>query len=141
MNHEERLIHHLFEEKGYDKELRPVVSTDEVVDVYLALTLSNLISLVSPGGQGPLWSVPQPCLTPRAGCVGGSPEAAVPAWAGEGWGSWAGRTPWHLTASCCCLQKEVDETLTTNVWLEHVSRDRCHSISCATMGWPSMVTG
>uniref|UniRef100_A0A8C3XEG5 Cholinergic receptor nicotinic delta subunit n=1 Tax=Cyanoderma ruficeps TaxID=181631 RepID=A0A8C3XEG5_9PASS len=60
VNHEERLIHHLFEEKGYDKELRPVVSTDEVVDVYLALTLSNLISL-----------------------------------------------------------KEVDETLTTNVWLEH----------------------
>lgn len=50
MNHEERLIHHLFEERGYDKELRPVVSTDEVVDVYLALTLSNLISLVS--GQG-----------------------------------------------------------------------------------------
>ncbi|NWI83093.1 ACHD protein, partial [Dryoscopus gambensis] len=60
VNHEERLIHHLFNEKGYDKELRPVVSTDEVVDVYLALTLSNLISL-----------------------------------------------------------KEVDETLTTNVWLEH----------------------
>uniref|UniRef100_A0A8C5U8I8 Cholinergic receptor nicotinic gamma subunit n=1 Tax=Malurus cyaneus samueli TaxID=2593467 RepID=A0A8C5U8I8_9PASS len=54
------LIHYLFEEKGYDKELRPVVSSDEVVDVYLALTLSNLISL-----------------------------------------------------------KEVDETLTTNVWLEH----------------------
>lgn len=51
MNHEERLIHHLFEEKGYDKELRPVVSTDEVVDVYLALTLSNLISLVSPSGR------------------------------------------------------------------------------------------
>ncbi|NXY79922.1 ACHD protein, partial [Glareola pratincola] len=60
MNQEERLIHHLFEEKGYNKEVRPVVSVDEVVDVYLALTLSNLISL-----------------------------------------------------------KEVDETLTTNVWLEH----------------------
>ncbi|XP_010156709.1 PREDICTED: LOW QUALITY PROTEIN: acetylcholine receptor subunit delta, partial [Eurypyga helias] len=60
VNQEERLIHHLFEEKGYDKEVRPVVSTDQVVDVYLALTLSNLISL-----------------------------------------------------------KEVDETLTTNVWLEH----------------------
>uniref|UniRef100_A0A8C0ENH1 Cholinergic receptor nicotinic delta subunit n=1 Tax=Bubo bubo TaxID=30461 RepID=A0A8C0ENH1_BUBBB len=60
MNQEERLIHHLFEEKGYNKDLRPVVSTDQVVDVYLALTLSNLISL-----------------------------------------------------------KEVDETLTTNVWLEH----------------------
>uniref|UniRef100_A0A663MZ64 Cholinergic receptor nicotinic delta subunit n=1 Tax=Athene cunicularia TaxID=194338 RepID=A0A663MZ64_ATHCN len=56
----ERLIHHLFEEKGYNKDMRPVVSTDQVVDVYLALTLSNLISL-----------------------------------------------------------KEVDETLTTNVWLEH----------------------
>uniref|UniRef100_A0A8C6JAN0 ACHD protein n=1 Tax=Melopsittacus undulatus TaxID=13146 RepID=A0A8C6JAN0_MELUD len=47
-------------EKGYDKEMRPVTSSDQVVDVYLALTLSNLISL-----------------------------------------------------------KEVDETLTTNVWLEH----------------------
>ncbi|XP_026710652.1 acetylcholine receptor subunit delta [Athene cunicularia] len=60
VNQEERLIHHLFEEKGYNKDMRPVVSTDQVVDVYLALTLSNLISL-----------------------------------------------------------KEVDETLTTNVWLEH----------------------
>ncbi|NXD63589.1 ACHD protein, partial [Eolophus roseicapillus] len=60
VNQEERLIHHLFEEKGYDKEMRPVISSDQVVDVYLALTLSNLISL-----------------------------------------------------------KEVDETLTTNVWLEH----------------------
>uniref|UniRef100_A0A8D0FF83 Cholinergic receptor nicotinic delta subunit n=1 Tax=Strix occidentalis caurina TaxID=311401 RepID=A0A8D0FF83_STROC len=60
MNQEERLIHHLFEEKGYNKDMRPVVSTDQVVDVYLALTLSNLISL-----------------------------------------------------------KEVDEMLTTNVWLEH----------------------
>ncbi|XP_009986746.1 PREDICTED: acetylcholine receptor subunit delta [Tauraco erythrolophus] len=60
VNQEERLIHHLFEEKGYDKEVRPVISIDQVVDVYLALTLSNLISL-----------------------------------------------------------KEVDETLTTNVWLEH----------------------
>lgn len=69
VNHEERLIHHLFEERGYDKELRPVVSTDEVVDVYLALTLSNLISLVS--GLGLQWGAPQPCLTPRAGCMGG----------------------------------------------------------------------
>lgn len=72
MNHEERLIHHLFVEKGYDKEVRPVVSTDEVVDVYLALTLSNLISLVSSRGQGLLWDAPQPCLTPRAGCMGGT---------------------------------------------------------------------
>lgn len=47
MNQEERLIHHLFEERGYDKEVLPVVSINEVVDVYLALTLSNLISLVS----------------------------------------------------------------------------------------------
>ncbi|XP_076196762.1 acetylcholine receptor subunit delta isoform X3 [Aptenodytes patagonicus] len=60
VNQEERLIHHLFEEKSYNKEVRPVVSTDQVVDVYLALTLSNLISL-----------------------------------------------------------KEVDETLTTNLWVEH----------------------
>uniref|UniRef100_A0A8B9QJP8 Cholinergic receptor nicotinic delta subunit n=1 Tax=Apteryx owenii TaxID=8824 RepID=A0A8B9QJP8_APTOW len=48
VNQEERLIHHLFEEKGYDKEVRPVVSIDQTVDVYLALTLSNLVSLVSP---------------------------------------------------------------------------------------------
>ncbi|MGH0154300.1 UNVERIFIED_CONTAM: hypothetical protein FKN15_027042 [Acipenser sinensis] len=47
-------------ERAYNKEQRPVQSQDEVVDVYLALTLSNLISL-----------------------------------------------------------KEVDETLTTNVWIEH----------------------
>uniref|UniRef100_A0A8C6ZC58 Cholinergic receptor nicotinic delta subunit n=1 Tax=Nothoprocta perdicaria TaxID=30464 RepID=A0A8C6ZC58_NOTPE len=60
VNQEERLIHHLFEEKGYNKELRPVVSSDETVDVYLALTLSNLVSL-----------------------------------------------------------KEADETLTTNLWIEH----------------------
>lgn len=69
MNHEERLIHYLFEEKGYDKELRPVVSTDEVVDVYLALTLSNLISLVSPSGQS--W-IPPAMSHSQAGCVGGA---------------------------------------------------------------------
>lgn len=51
VNQEERLIHYLFEERGYNKEVRPVASADEVVDVYLALTLSNLISLVSPSGQ------------------------------------------------------------------------------------------
>lgn len=46
-NEEERLIHYLFKERAYNKELRPVENKDEVVDVYLALTLSNLISLVS----------------------------------------------------------------------------------------------
>ncbi|XP_053759658.1 acetylcholine receptor subunit delta isoform X3 [Panthera pardus] len=60
LNEEERLIRHLFEEKGYSKELRPVAHKDESVEVSLALTLSNLISL-----------------------------------------------------------KEVEETLTTNVWIEH----------------------
>uniref|UniRef100_A0A8C8S755 Cholinergic receptor nicotinic delta subunit n=1 Tax=Pelusios castaneus TaxID=367368 RepID=A0A8C8S755_9SAUR len=60
MNQEERLVHHLFVEKGYNKELRPVVSKDESVNVDLGLTLSNLVSL-----------------------------------------------------------KEADETLTTNVWIEH----------------------
>uniref|UniRef100_A0A8C0EKB5 Cholinergic receptor nicotinic delta subunit n=1 Tax=Bubo bubo TaxID=30461 RepID=A0A8C0EKB5_BUBBB len=55
MNQEERLIHHLFEEKGYNKDLRPVVSTDQVVDVYLALTLSNLISLC---GEELTWGSP-----------------------------------------------------------------------------------
>lgn len=134
MNHEERLIHHLFEEKGYDKELRPVVSTDEAVDVYLALTLSNLISLVSPSGQCPLWGAPSHA----------SPLGLV-AWGralmllSHPWLARVGGIPWHLTAPCCCLQKEVDETLTTNVWLEHVSRNRSHSISCGTMGWLSMV--
>ncbi|XP_020667153.3 acetylcholine receptor subunit delta [Pogona vitticeps] len=60
MNMEEKLMKYLFEEKGYNKNLRPVVSKDETVTVYLALTLSNLISL-----------------------------------------------------------KEADETLTTNVWIDH----------------------
>ncbi|KAF5919361.1 hypothetical protein HPG69_010762 [Diceros bicornis minor] len=59
LNEEERLIRHLFEEKGYNKELRPVAKEGSVA-VSLALTLSNLISL-----------------------------------------------------------KEVEETLTTNVWIEH----------------------
>uniref|UniRef100_A0A3P8UJ07 Cholinergic receptor, nicotinic, delta (muscle) n=1 Tax=Cynoglossus semilaevis TaxID=244447 RepID=A0A3P8UJ07_CYNSE len=59
-NEEERLINHLIKERGYNKELRPVQRQQDAVDVYLALTLSNLISL-----------------------------------------------------------KEVDETLLTNVWIEH----------------------
>jgi len=46
-NEEERLINYLFKERGYNKELRPVQNKDETVDIYLALTLSNLISLVS----------------------------------------------------------------------------------------------
>uniref|UniRef100_A0A8C2A8U2 Acetylcholine receptor subunit delta n=1 Tax=Cyprinus carpio TaxID=7962 RepID=A0A8C2A8U2_CYPCA len=56
----ERLINYLFKERRYNKELRPVQNKDDTVDIYLALTLSNLISL-----------------------------------------------------------KEVDETLLTNVWMEH----------------------
>ncbi|KAF7650716.1 hypothetical protein LDENG_00121430 [Lucifuga dentata] len=63
-NEEERLITHLFKERGYNKELRPVEKQKDAVDVYLALTLSNLISL-----------------------------------------------------------KEVDETLLTNVWIEHTWTD------------------
>ncbi|KAM6152393.1 acetylcholine receptor subunit delta isoform 2-T2 [Erethizon dorsatum] len=45
LNEEERLIWHLFEERGYDKELRPVAHKEDSVDITLALTLSNLISL------------------------------------------------------------------------------------------------
>ncbi|XP_077479928.1 acetylcholine receptor subunit delta [Stigmatopora argus] len=63
-NEEERLINHLLKERGYNKELRPVERQEHAVDVYLALTLSNLISL-----------------------------------------------------------KEVDETLLTNVWIEHTWTD------------------
>ncbi|XP_034023762.1 acetylcholine receptor subunit delta [Thalassophryne amazonica] len=63
-NEEERLIHHLFIEQGYNKELRPVQRQQDAVDIQFALTLSNLISL-----------------------------------------------------------KEVDETLLTNVWMEHIWYD------------------
>lgn len=54
LNEEERLIRYLFEEKGYNKELRPVAHKEESVEVTLALTLSNLISLVRcpPGRAG-----------------------------------------------------------------------------------------
>ncbi|XP_004262638.1 acetylcholine receptor subunit delta isoform X3 [Orcinus orca] len=45
LNEEERLIRHLFEEKHYNKELRPAAHKEETVGVTLALTLSNLISL------------------------------------------------------------------------------------------------
>ncbi|KAJ8010775.1 hypothetical protein DPEC_G00078650 [Dallia pectoralis] len=44
-NEEERLIFHLFNEKSYNKDLRPVEKQGDAVVVYLALTLSNLISL------------------------------------------------------------------------------------------------
>ncbi|TRY95262.1 hypothetical protein DNTS_012201 [Danionella cerebrum] len=44
-NEQERLINFLFKERGYNKELRPVRQKDETVDIYLTLTLSNLISL------------------------------------------------------------------------------------------------
>ncbi|KAI1891284.1 hypothetical protein AGOR_G00142200 [Albula goreensis] len=44
-NQEERLIHHLFKERSYNKELRPVARKEDIVVVNLALTLSNLISL------------------------------------------------------------------------------------------------
>ncbi|XP_063163929.1 acetylcholine receptor subunit delta [Candoia aspera] len=60
VNMEEQLIKLLFKDRQYDNKLRPVVSRNESVVIYLALTLSNLVSL-----------------------------------------------------------KEADETLTTNVWLEH----------------------
>ncbi|KAM8822851.1 acetylcholine receptor subunit delta [Spinachia spinachia] len=63
-NEEERLINYLIKERGYIKELRPVEKQQDAVDVYLALTLSNLISL-----------------------------------------------------------KEVDETLLTNVWIDHTWTD------------------
>ncbi|XP_060098805.1 acetylcholine receptor subunit delta-like [Heteronotia binoei] len=45
VNMEETLINHLFVERGYNKDLRPVASKDETLTVYLALTLSNLVSL------------------------------------------------------------------------------------------------
>uniref|UniRef100_A0A673MI55 Acetylcholine receptor subunit delta-like n=1 Tax=Sinocyclocheilus rhinocerous TaxID=307959 RepID=A0A673MI55_9TELE len=61
-NEEERLINYLFKERGY--KLRLVQNKDDTVDIYLALTLSNRISL-----------------------------------------------------------KEVDETLLTNVWMEHFWTD------------------
>lgn len=48
-NEEERLINYLLKERGYNKELRPVERQQDAVDVYLALTLSNLISLVQAG--------------------------------------------------------------------------------------------
>uniref|UniRef100_A0A3Q2QLY2 Cholinergic receptor, nicotinic, delta (muscle) n=1 Tax=Fundulus heteroclitus TaxID=8078 RepID=A0A3Q2QLY2_FUNHE len=63
-NEEERVINYLFKEKGYNKELRPAAKQQDVVDVFLTMTLSNLISL-----------------------------------------------------------KEVDETLLTNVWIEHTWND------------------
>lgn len=56
LNEEQRLIQHLFKEKDYKKELRPVARKEDRVDVALSLTLSNLISLVSgPSRAGLGW--------------------------------------------------------------------------------------
>lgn len=67
MNQEERLINYLFNEKSYNKDLRPVASTDQAVDLYIALTLSNLVSLVRGVGahQGNPLGMRQPGPTPR----------------------------------------------------------------------------
>ncbi|EDL40186.1 cholinergic receptor, nicotinic, delta polypeptide, isoform CRA_c [Mus musculus] len=78
LNEEQRLIQHLFNEKGYDKDLRPVARKEDKVDVALSLTLSNLISL-----------------------------------------------------------KEVEETLTTNVWIDHV-RTPCRRFQ---VPWCSLMLG
>lgn len=115
--------------------MRPVTSSDQVVDVYLALTLSNLISLVSPSRQYPPWGAPQPCLTSRAGWAGGPLRLLPQTLAGWGGGSWAEELQLLGLALAShsptlSLQKEVDEMLTTNVWLEHVSRGRYHGTSC-----------
>ena len=60
-NEEERLINHLLKEKKYNKELRPVENQRDPVEVYFALTLSNLISLVS----GSTWAAtPTPAAVP-----------------------------------------------------------------------------
>ena len=72
LNEEERLIQHLFKEKGYNKELRPVARPEDSVEITLALTLSNLISLVSgPSGAGlgtrGRHSFPKAWLAPRLG--------------------------------------------------------------------------
>ncbi|XP_072330281.1 acetylcholine receptor subunit delta [Scyliorhinus torazame] len=64
-NDEERLINDLLVVRKYNKDIRPVQQKDEVVNIALSLTLSNLISL-----------------------------------------------------------KEVDETLTTNVWIDHAWYDK-----------------
>ncbi|KAG9462173.1 hypothetical protein GDO78_014780, partial [Eleutherodactylus coqui] len=42
---EGHLLRYLFEEKGYRKDVRPVENPEDTVDIYIALTLSNLISL------------------------------------------------------------------------------------------------
>lgn len=48
---EEKLIKYLFEEKAYNKDLRPVASKEDSVIITLGLTLSNLISLVSTANE------------------------------------------------------------------------------------------
>lgn len=82
LNEEERLIRHLFG-KGYNKEVRPAANQEESMDVSLALTLSNLISLVrgpsvarlGAGGQGQL---PQGLAVFQTGMA--MEEAQGPGW-------------------------------------------------------------
>lgn len=90
LNEEERLIRHLFEEKAYNKELRPAVHKEDSVEISLALTLSNLISLVS----GHSWLVgegQQPQLPggPAGMAMGRKVKAPAPAPVGP--------LPWKCT--------------------------------------------
>lgn len=69
-NEEERLIQYLFTEKGYNKELRPAARKEDSVDISLALTLSNLISLVrGPCDTGWGWGGKTPPFPSHRACV------------------------------------------------------------------------
>lgn len=101
-NQEEKLLQDLM--TNYNRHLRPALVRDQVIDVTLKLTLTNLISLVR--------DTPTP------------PHSPVPI---VGWvlplhvGQWveAGRTL-NPSASFLPCQNEREETLTTNVWIEMV---------------------
>lgn len=96
-NQEEKLLQDLM--TNYNRHLRPALRRDQVIDVTLKLTLTNLISLVRDPHPIPIagWGLP-----PRMG-----------QWAGVG-------RALKLSPHFLPCQNEREETLTTNVWIEMV---------------------
>lgn len=110
-NQEEKLLQDLM--TNYNRHLRPALRGDQVIDVTLKLTLTNLISLVrpppSPQQRAGAW-------TWGAGVMLQGPR--WPWWDGicpHGGDRWLKPPPPFLAC-----QNEREETLTTNVWIEMV---------------------
>lgn len=97
-NQEEKLLQDLM--TNYNRHLRPALHRDQIIDVTLKLTLTNLISLVR---NSPVPGQDRICPTKQRQTWGRGQNGALKS------------SPLFLPC-----QNEREETLTTNVWIEMV---------------------